>query len=75
MFTFLYKLKACYDTQEEERCGIVVAGSFREATEIVEDYFGDELVEISMEVFDTSLFTLDAKYHSLLKKELEEYCV
>lgn len=74
MYTFLYKVKCYLDNgKEDERCGIVIADSFQQATRQIEAYFGDDMVGLQMEVYDTSLFTLDACYYEVLKKELEEY--
>lgn len=74
MFTFLYKVTVCYDRKFEKRCGLVMADNFQEATRQIEEYFGDELEDLTLSCYDIACFNVDAdKYYNLLKKELEEY--
>lgn len=72
-YTFLYKITFYDDEyQLEEEYGAINADTYKEAAETLEDFYGDDLKSMELNVFGTSITYFNKETYNSLVKFYEE---
>lgn len=73
-YTFLYKITSYDDEyQLKEEYGAINADTYKEAAEMLEDFYGDDLKSLKLEIIGTSITYFNKEtYDSLVKFYKEE---
>lgn len=71
-YCFLFKVKFWNTLQDIESIGygIIYANSFKEAMEIVEDSYGDDLGSVQLECYDCGLVTFTEDIYNKIRSNL-----
>lgn len=65
---FYGEIKYTYDSEEDEEDIIITANSYTEATEKIEEYYGDDLVKQSLELISPNDFFIADDLKDVKKK-------
>ena len=71
-YCFLFKVKFWNSLQEMEdiNYGVIYANTFREAMEIVEDSYGDDLSDVQLKCYDCGLLTFTEDIYNKIRSNL-----
>ena len=74
MYTALFTAHLYINLEEPNvvECGIIYADSFADAAKKIEDAYGDELFDLSITLYDSSLFTFPQDKMPIIRQILEE---
>lgn len=53
-------------------CGIIYANSFADAAKKIEEAYGDEMFDLSITLYDNTLFTFSQEKMPIIRQILEE---
>ena len=72
-YTFIYKILFYNDeNQLKEEYGVVNADTYKEAAEMLEDFYGDDLKSMKLKIIGTSITYFNKETYDSLKKFYEE---
>ena len=71
-YCFLFKVNFWNDLEEKDdtNYGVIYANTFKEAMDMVEDSYGDDLGSVQLECFDCGLLTFDKDIYSKIRGNL-----
>ena len=74
MYTALFTVHLYISPEEPNivECGIIYADSFADAAKKIEDTYGDELFDLSITLYDSSLFAFPQDKMPIIRQILEE---
>ena len=72
-YTFLFTARYYNDdAKPRKECGLIIAENFQDAMTQIELFYGKDLEEISMEVYDTPVPTFPIEMKETIKKAMED---
>ena len=74
MYTALFTVHLYISPEEPDvvECGIIYADSFADAAKKIEEVYGDEMFDLSITLYDSSLFTFPQDKMPIIRQILEE---
>lgn len=74
MYTALFTAHLYISPEKPDfvECGIIYANSFADAAKKIEEAYGDEMFDLSITLYDSSIFTFPQEKMPIIRQILEE---